>query len=92
VIEVEVAYCASAEVQALVKVSVGDAASVRAAIEASGLLARFPEIDLRHNPVGIFGERVALTRGLAAGDRVEIYRRLTTDPKQARRERARRRN
>jgi hypothetical protein len=91
VIEVEVVYCASADTQALEKVVLDGTASVREAIETSGLLARFPEIDLQQNPVGIFGERVALTQPLAPGDRVEIYRRLIADPKQARRERARRR-
>ena len=39
--------------------------------------------------VGIFGRRVALETKLAEGDRVEIYRPLAIDPKEARRRRAR---
>ena len=38
--------------------------------------------------VGIFGEKVDLERLLKAGDRVEIYRPLILDPKEARRQRA----
>jgi putative ubiquitin-RnfH superfamily antitoxin RatB of RatAB toxin-antitoxin module len=61
------------------EVAVG--ATVRQAIEISGLLSEFPEIDLAKNKVGIFGDTVALDRVLAEGDRVEIYRPLTADPK-----------
>jgi len=58
------------------------------AIEQSGILAEFVEIDLARNPVGIFGRRCSLERPLHPGDRVEIYRPLTIDPKEARRRRA----
>ncbi|AFL72969.1 RnfH family protein [Thiocystis violascens] len=61
---------------------------VREAIEQSGVLARFPDIDLDSNKVGIFGRQVKLDRLLEDGDRVEIYRPLIADPKEARRRRA----
>lgn len=40
-------------------------------------------------PVGVFGERCERDRVVFEGDRVELYRPLTVDPRQARRERAR---
>lgn len=57
-------------------------ARVRDALAASGFETT--------NPVGIFGKRVPLEHPLADGDRVEIYRPLAIDPKEARRRRARR--
>ena len=56
-------------------------ATVREAVTASGL----PHDDL----FGIFGRRVGPAHRLADGDRVEIYRPLAIDPKEARRRRAR---
>ena len=58
-----------------------DGATVRDAIERSGILKRFPEIDLETQKVGIFGKPVKLDAALADGDRVEIYRPITCDPK-----------
>ena len=58
------------------------------AIRQSGLLAEFPEIDIAHAVIGIFGQRVALDYVLKAGDRVEIYRPLQAEPQDARRRRA----
>jgi len=74
-----------------VRVALEEGATVRQAIEASGMLARHPEIEIRNQPLGIHGRRVRPHDALADGDRVEVYRRLTADPKQARRERALRR-
>jgi putative ubiquitin-RnfH superfamily antitoxin RatB of RatAB toxin-antitoxin module len=88
-IRVEVAY-ARPETQALLSVELRDGATVHEAIEASGIRARFPEIDLASQPVGVFGRHRALTDALRDGERVEIYRPLVADPKQMRRERARR--
>ena len=48
------------------------------------------DLDLSHAPVGIFGRRVERHQVLADGDRVEIYRSLTAEPKAARRRRAQR--
>lgn len=63
---------------------------MRQAIERSGVLAEFPEIDLGRNRVGIYGKLVALDSPLEEGDRVEILRPLTVEPTVARRRRARR--
>ena len=62
--------------------------TVGEAIRACGLLARCPEIDLDRNRVGIFGRLVQRDTPLRDGDRVEIYRPLNADPKEARRRRA----
>ncbi len=50
------------------------------AIRLSGLLQRFPEINLEENKVGIFGKVIKLEQMLREGDRVEIYRPITADP------------
>ena len=64
--------------------------TVLEAIERSGILQRFPsiQVDSLSNRVGIFGNIVPLETKLKEGDRVEIYRPLILDPKEARRLRA----
>ena len=88
-IQVEVVY-ALREVQALVVVKLEAGSTVRQAIEHSGILPRFTEIDLEGARVGVFGKLARLDAPLRDGDRVEIYRPLIADPKEARRGRARR--
>ena len=83
----EVAY-ALPERQLILKVDGAPAMSVREAIERSGILEQFPEIDLAVNKVGVFGKATTLDAELAPGDRVEIYRPLIADPKEARKRRA----
>ncbi|MBI3897829.1 MAG: RnfH family protein [Gammaproteobacteria bacterium] len=85
---IEVAY-ARADVQAVATVQLPTGATVEQAIIASGLVARFPEIDLTQAAVGIYGTRAKLSDSVADGDRVEIYRPLLIDPKEQRRRRAR---
>ena len=90
-IEVEVVYALPHE-QVLVRVSLAPGANVDAAIRLSGLTVRYPEINERlavAGNVGIFGKAVTLDYLLRALDRVEIYRALTVDPKEARRRRVR---
>ena len=70
----------------IVKLAAG--ARVSDALHASGLLERHPEIDLARQKIGIYGELVQAGRLLSDGDRVEIYRPLRMDPKEARRRRA----
>jgi putative ubiquitin-RnfH superfamily antitoxin RatB of RatAB toxin-antitoxin module len=89
VLGVEIVYALRDE-QVLVTLEVEEGTTVGEAIERSGLLARFPEIDLARGGVGIFGRAAQLHARLGDGDRVEIYRPLIADPKDARRERARR--
>ena len=86
--EVEVVYALPGQA-ALARVELLPGATLREAIERSGLLARFPEIDLARSRVGVFGRVRALEEPVAAGDRVEIYRPLAADPKERRRRRAR---
>lgn len=86
-IRVEVAFARPDE-QAILTVDVPSSATIAQAIERSGIMQRFPEIDLDENKVGIFGKAKALTDGLRVGDRIEIYRPLIADPKESRRQRA----
>jgi putative ubiquitin-RnfH superfamily antitoxin RatB of RatAB toxin-antitoxin module len=58
------------------------------AIELSGILQEAPEINLVTMPVGIYGKKKALDTVLQPRDRIEIYRPLIADPKDARRRRA----
>ena len=88
-VRVEVAY-ALRDRQALLAVEMEDGGTVRQAIQRSGILGQFPEIDLARAKVGIFGRTVSLDAPVRDGDRVEIYRPLIADPKNARRERAQR--
>ena len=62
--------------------------AVDKAIRSSGLLVKFPEIDLGKNRVGIFSKPVPLDTVVRDKDRVEIYRPLIADPKEIRRQRA----
>ncbi|HSG35489.1 MAG TPA: RnfH family protein [Sphingomonadaceae bacterium] len=86
-IHVEVAY-ALRERQALVAVEIEEGATIEEAIQHSGILKTFPEIDLMRAKVGIFGRPVALDERMREGDRVEIYRPLIADPKEVRRRKA----
>jgi putative ubiquitin-RnfH superfamily antitoxin RatB of RatAB toxin-antitoxin module len=62
--------------------------TIAQAIEQSGVLAEFPEIDLVIQPVGIYAKKKPLDTVLRERDRVEIYRPLVADPKDSRRRRA----
>ena len=62
--------------------------TLRQAVEQSGVLQQHPEIDLAINMVGIYGKKKTLDTVLRAQDRVEVYRPLQADPKEARRRRA----
>ena len=72
-----------------VMLELAQGASARDAIRDSGVLERHPEIDVSSQAVGIWGRTAALDTVLADGDRVEVYRPLTVNPKDARRLRAR---
>jgi putative ubiquitin-RnfH superfamily antitoxin RatB of RatAB toxin-antitoxin module len=61
-------------------VEVHEQATVREAIEASGIVRAFPTLDLSIQKVGVFGKTIALEARLEAGQRVEIYRPITADP------------
>ncbi len=84
--QVQVAYATPTE-QVELSVEVSSHATVAWAIRQSGVLEQFPELKLESLQVGIFSRRVTLDTVLQAGDRVEIYRPLSLDPKEARRRR-----
>jgi putative ubiquitin-RnfH superfamily antitoxin RatB of RatAB toxin-antitoxin module len=86
-IEVEVAF-ARPDTQLIISVEVSPDATVEEVIKASGIMDKFPEIDLGVNKVGIFGKLTKLGNTLRQGDRIEIYRKLIADPKEVRRQRA----
>ena len=86
-IRVEVAY-ALPEKQFLVELVVNDTTSAIEAIRQSGLFKLYPELEQQDLEIGIFSKPVSQDAGLKDGDRVEIYRPLTIDPKEARRLRA----
>jgi putative ubiquitin-RnfH superfamily antitoxin RatB of RatAB toxin-antitoxin module len=72
----------------LFEVRIRAGSSVRVAIEASGLLSTVPELAGKPLDVGIFGRCCRLEDPVRDGDRIEVYRPLTADPKVARRRRA----
>jgi len=84
---VEVAY-ASEEKQEIISVEIDAGSSIERAIDCSGVLEKFPEIDLMQQNVGIFSKKKKLTDVVREGDRIEIYRPLLIDPKEARRKKA----
>lgn len=81
-LRIEVAY-AAADDQLLLRIEIAPGSTVEHAIRYSGMLDRFPEIDLTRNKVGVFGKVCRLDRVLEESDRIEIYRGLVADPKSA---------
>lgn len=86
-IQVEVAY-ALPDQQVILTLNVPVGTNVEESIKRSGILERFPEIDLTQNKVGVFSKLTKLDALLRNKDRVEIYRPLIADPKEVRRKRA----
>ncbi len=72
----------------LAEVSMPAGATLLQAVSESGLLLRYPDIDLDQQKIGIFGKVKAADTLLREGDRVEVYRPLQADPKETRRRRA----
>jgi putative ubiquitin-RnfH superfamily antitoxin RatB of RatAB toxin-antitoxin module len=83
-IVVEVVY-ALAERQALVSITIPAGATAGDALEQSGIARQFPEQDLSACKLGIWGRLADRDQLLKDGDRVEIYRPLNIDPREARR-------
>ena len=86
-LKVEVCY-ALPDKQEIVAVKLPVGATLQQALEASGLLAKYPEIDLKKNKFGIYAKLSKLDSALRDRDRVEIYRPLIADPKEVRKQRA----
>jgi uncharacterized protein len=86
-IQIEVIYALPNE-QKLYSLCVNPDTNVEQAIQLSGILKDYPMIDLSQTKVGIFSKVCSLTDGLHDFDRIEIYRPLVADPKEARKKRA----
>jgi len=86
-IEVVVAYAPVARQVCETSLRLPAGSTVAQALQASGLAGRYPELDLLHAPVGVWGRKAERAQVLRAQDRVEVYRPLRIDPKVARRER-----
>lgn len=86
-IHVEVAY-AKPDKQLAISVEIERGATIKDVILHSGILTMFPEIDLTKQKVGVFSKPRQLSDLVNDGERVEIYRPLIIDPKEARRAKA----
>ena len=86
-IKIEIAY-ALPERQTLLELFVPAGSTVEDAINTSGILETYSDIDLRKNKVGVWNRTVKLNTELKNLDRVEIYRPLIADPKEVRKRRA----
>jgi putative ubiquitin-RnfH superfamily antitoxin RatB of RatAB toxin-antitoxin module len=84
-VEVEVVY-ARPEMQRVVTIRVVAGTSAREVVRLSKLSESFPEIEKSTCPIGVFGAPVDNSYVVQAGDRVEVYRPLERDPREARRE------
>lgn len=75
--------------QEVVEMDLPDGSTVADAIAAARLAERFPSLDAATLEAGIWGRGRERSAVLRDGDRVELYRALEADPKDARRARAR---
>ena len=87
-LRIQVAY-ARPERQEVRSLELPAGTTARSAVRQAGLESVFPEIDPDNAPLGIYGRHVQDDQPLRSGDRVEIYRPLEIDPREARRQRAR---
>ncbi len=85
-LSVEVGY-ASPDKQSLIALSVPAGTTALQAAQHSGITQRHPELSLAQATLGIFGKKTDPHTVLKAYDRVEIYRPLVANPKEARRQR-----
>jgi putative ubiquitin-RnfH superfamily antitoxin RatB of RatAB toxin-antitoxin module len=86
-IHVEVVYATPGR-QEVVVLELTEGATVALAIAASGMANLFDDFDADTSRLGIFSRKVGPDHALRDGDRVEVYRPLVIDPKEARRQRA----
>lgn len=86
-IKIELVYALPAE-QLLLKSEVPNGTTIAQAVKLSGILDKFPEIDVEKGKFGIFGKLSKADTVLREKDRIEIYRPLIADPKEVRRKRA----
>ena len=86
-VQVYVCY-ATAREEFLRPMKVAPGTTIGQAIEMSGVLEAYPDINLATQPVGIYAKKKTLDTVLRERDRIEIYRPLVADPKDSRRKRA----
>jgi hypothetical protein len=86
-ISVEVVY-ALPQKQEIFTLRLPAGSTVREAVEACGIMQKYPEIDLTKNKLGVFAKLAKADAPLRDRDRVEIYRPLLADPKEVRKQRA----
>lgn len=86
-IQVELIY-ALPDRQRLLSFFVEEGLTVKDAVEQSGVLERYPELDIETMKVGLFGKLTKMTQIMREKDRVEIYRPLIADPKEVRKRKA----
>ncbi len=89
-VKVEVVYALAHEatnIELLVEINT----SIKSVIDQSGILIKHSDIDLSKNKIGIFSQIKSLNDSVEEGDRIEIYRPLIADPKEARRKRIQKR-
>jgi putative ubiquitin-RnfH superfamily antitoxin RatB of RatAB toxin-antitoxin module len=86
-LQISVCY-ANAQREYLRPMQVAAGTTIGEAIEQSGVLQEFPDINLATAPVGIYAKKKTLDTVLRERDRIEIYRPLVADPKDSRRRRA----
>jgi putative ubiquitin-RnfH superfamily antitoxin RatB of RatAB toxin-antitoxin module len=89
-IHVQVCY-ATASSEYLRDLEVAPGTTIEQAIRQCGVLEEVAGIDLHAQPVGLYGKKRPLDTLLRDRDRIEIYRPLLADPKEARRKRAKQR-
>lgn len=85
-VKVELVYIAADQTLVHHSLVLETGATVAAALTESGILREYPEVE--NLPLGIFSKKVSLDTVLKSGDRIEVYRPLTLDPKERRRQRA----
>ncbi|MDE2118280.1 MAG: RnfH family protein [Betaproteobacteria bacterium] len=86
-INIEVVYALPHE-QILLQLQIPQHTTVAEAIKLSGVMEKYPEIDLDKNKFGIYGKLTRADAVLRDKDRIEVYRPLLADPKEVRRKRA----
>jgi putative ubiquitin-RnfH superfamily antitoxin RatB of RatAB toxin-antitoxin module len=76
---------AAADTQSLLELKLDVGTTVERALELSGIYEKFANVDMTNMPVGIWGKLVERDRIVENGDRIELYRVLEIDPREARR-------
>jgi putative ubiquitin-RnfH superfamily antitoxin RatB of RatAB toxin-antitoxin module len=81
---VEIVFAAP-DTQLLLELKLNAGTTVERALELSGIYEKFGNVDMTKLPVGIWGKLVGRDRIVENGDRIELYRELEIDPREARR-------